>query len=746
MILPDRASIARTGEEKQSERSPQHQPDEIILPGPSMRRPAPGEPGSTVTGDLLSLLRSGYRILTIATLLGLIAAYLYTGSQVPRYRSTATLEIQDLNENFMNREMSQVSPFTQTSVANDMQTQLRILQSGTLISRTLNSLPLEIEPPTPGLAGVISRLLFKKPSAPDSPDTLMENAASNLQVRETRQARIVDVTYESSDANYSAAFANSLVQHYTDQSIEARLQISKGTSEWLQNQLADAGAKMAASEAALQNYARQSGLLVTTEQKRPDEEKFRQIQENFTKAQENRMMKQARMETAAAAPIESLDVPLGSALREYQAKLSELRRQRADLMTVYTPDFEGVKRLDSQIGSLASAQRFESNAILQAIKNDYTDALKRERLLQASYQDQFLKVTEQSGIAIQYGILKRAVDTNRDLYNTLLQRTAEAKIAAALRASGARVVDPARTPRLPFKPSRILNLLWGATAGMLMGLLIVTIRSNTHPSGSQGARELATHLGLPELGAVPKITMVGTANAAQRWGVEAGFVRIPGQDPSAADGVAMMTWNNRASREANSFRSILTSILLSRQTARTPQMIVVTSARRGEGKTTVIANLAAALSQMGRTVLLVDASPDRRLHELFQAAREAGLNDVLELPGENSSLLPYVTRETFWNNVSLISTGNQETNALDLLYAPGMAPILMEMRRNYDVILIDTPAIDDHPDARILAKMSDGVVLVVRDGEGRLQAATSASQRLQEDGAIVLGTVLNKAS
>jgi polysaccharide biosynthesis transport protein len=718
----------------------------VILPAsPSSHRPrvlAPDAP--PLSSDLLLFLRKGYKALALTTLAGLLGAYVFTGSQTPQYRATATLEIQDLNENFLNlKEVSQVSPFAQASVANDMQTQLRILQSASLVARSLAALPPEKIPPPRGAAVWISRFLSSKAAGEvtesDKADIGVERAASNLQVRETRQARIVDVTYESPDPVYAAAFANSLVQHYIDQSIEGRLEISRGTSRWLEQQLAEVRAKMADSESRLQEYAKKSGLLVTTEEHRPDEEKFRQIQESLSKAQENRMMKQARLETAASAPLDSLDVPLGSALRDYQTKLADLRRQRADLTTVFTTDFDGVKRLDAQIAALESTLRTESNSLLQNIRNEYADSLRRERLLEQSYQDQFGKVTEQAGIAIQFGILKREVDTNRDLYNNILQRTAEAKVASALRASGARIVDPAKKPRLPFRPSRILNLLWGGTGGLLLGLVLATLGAKPHAHLSP-ARNLAFQLGVPELGSVPRITVIPPTS------VEAGLVRLRSQEPVAGANVAMLTWNSRTNPEAGSFRSILTSILLSRQSGHAPQILVITSAQSGEGKTTLVTNLAAALSQMGRQVLLVDAAPDRKLHQLFQQPQDSGLCDVLELPGDNAGLLPYVTRNTSWNGVSLVAIGHPQISALDLFYSPGIEGLMQEMRRNFDVVLMDAPDLAKVPDARILGKMSDGVVLVVRSGDGRLEAARAASERLQDDGTVLLGTVLNQAS
>lgn len=699
---------------------------------------------ASLSSDVKAFLRENLVLLSLATLLGLLIAALYTATQIPQYRASATIEIQDINENFLDQGVSKVSPFTPAPVSNDMQTQLRILQSRSLLARTAAALPKENVPPARGLNVWLGRISPSPKPAAVTPESLAERAAHGLQVRETRQSRIVDLTFESPDPNYAAAFANSLAQRYMEQTIEARLEISRGTSEFLDKQLAEAGAKMAESELKLQEYARQSGLLVSSNEQRPDEERFRQIQEGLSKAQENRMSKQARMETAANAPLDSLDIPLGSALREFQAKLADLRRQRADLITVYTPNFEGIKRLDAQILRLESEQRKESNSILQAIKNDYTDALRRERLLQNSYQEQFAKVSQQSGMAIQYGILKRAVDTNRELYNNLLQRSAEAKIAAAMRASGARVVDPATTPRSPFKPSRILNLAWGASSGLLLGLVLGATRRASR-SGLTELRQAAIQLGITELGSMPLISAVNRPRKFQILGAEAGFVSLPPMASHTRNTVATASWTNRYSSTANSFRSTLASILLTKNSPSVPQIIVISSVRPRQGKTTLVANLAAVLAHMGRRVLLVDASPNRALHQRLQAKGDSSLQDALSLPEDNSDAFTYLTSETVLSGVSLVHLGEAGTNALDLLHSPGLNPILSEMRLNYDMVLIDAPALESLPDARVFGTAADGMILVVPQGEENLQAALQSADRLRRDGTVILGTVFNQA-
>ncbi len=686
--------------------------------------------------DLWSFARRNYRLLLCSLALGFLAAYLATISARPAYRATAAIEIQNLNENFLNlREVSQVSSMTSNSGTPDVATQIRILESNSLIGKVLKQLPAEKVPPPTGLRSVMARFRGPRTAVEPGSDASIEAAHQQLQVRNTRQSHIVDLVYESPDPVYAAAFVNRIAQEYIDQSVESRVEASRSTSVWLEKQLAEMRGTLADSEKRLQEYARETGLLVTTEDHRPDEEKLRQIQESLSKAQENRMMKQARMETAANSPLEAIEVPVGNALRDHQAKVADLRRQRADLMTVYTPDFAGVKRLDSQIASLETSLRNESKTVLQGIRNDYDDAVRREGLLQEGYRNQVGQVTQQAGIAIQYGILKREADTSREIYKTMLQRSAEAKVASALHASTARLVDGANPPSRPFSPNAILNLAWGATAGLLLGLVLGMARDRSDRQVTQPG-DLALRLNLAELGSVPPVRPVALTAIS-----ESALTRLSGKtDP--LEGVALETWNNRSGPAAASYRAVLTSILFSQEAGRSPQVIVVTSASKGEGKTALIVNLAAAIAQTKQTVLLVDASTDCRLQKVFHHSNDCGLLDLLEEHGENSDLLPYVTHPTPIQGVDLVMTGSADRSALDMLYAEGMGMMIEQMRRAYDVVLIDTPALSESPDARVLGRMGEGVVLVVRAGES-LDSAQAVAARLQEDGTVVLGTVLN---
>ena len=687
-------------------------------------------------------------------LVGLVAAVALTAWQVPTYQATATLEIQDLNDNFLNsKELSPLASPTQTGATSDMQTQLRVLRSDTLLERALGKAPAERPLKESALRALIHKVRGGGNAVVNS-ESLLDSARNRLQVKETRQARIVDISFDSADPNFAATLANTLAQEYIDQNIEWRWKMSQQTAQWLGGQLEETRRKLAASEDALQHYARQAGLLLTNEKETLSEERLRQAQNGLLTAQQERMAREAKLETAMAAPPNStLDGVADSALKDLQSKLTDLRRQRADLATVFKPNFDSVKRLDAQIATLEAAIKTERTAVLQRLRNDYNDAVRREKLLQESYARQAGQVSRDTEKSIQYGILKRDVDSNRQLYEVMLQRVKEASVASALRASNIRILDPARTPRRPYKPTLFLNILWGLTAGLLLGGMFAAVGDRA----DQGVRkpgDLGHVLDVPELGAVPSIDGAQGARLGYSRGVLSG--PIVDISPGSITGLAsagptierhrleLVTWQQRSSQVAESFRAILTSILFSNQTYDPPRVVVVTSCRPGEGKTTVACNLAVAMARMDRRVLIIDGDLSQpRLDHIFETSNEYGLSDLPSLNLQRNAL-HYVSQKSSIPGLFVLASGPDIANAADLLHSPAFASVLAQSREDFDFIVIDAPALDNRQDARILSRLADGVVLVVRAGNANRDRAIAAARRLIDDGSVLLGTVLNR--
>jgi len=724
------------------------------------RRPYPSDPsGDAQTGGLLEywrILRRRKGTLILIAFAGALIGFLYTIPQTPIYQARTSVEIVGLNDNFLN--IKQVNPVTQTgatSETSDIQTQIKIFQSESLLERVLAKLKKDEKPGDfvqPNRISVWRKALnLPDPPPADARAQALKYASKNLKVRAAGQTRILEITVDSADPSLASQFANTLATEFIEQNLESRWKTTEHTSEWLTRQLDDMRIKLERSEDGLQRYAREAGLIFTQEKTNVDEDKLRQVQQGLTAAQTDRIAKQSRYEMAQNSAPEALpDVLNDATLRDYQAKVTDLRRQVAELSTIYTPEHAKVKRLEAQIAAVDSAFQRERAAILKRIWNEYQESQRKQDLLAAAYGSQARLVSGEGEKAIQYNILKREVDSNRALYDTMLQQLKQSTIAAAMRASNVRVVDPAKVPAHPYKPDLPVSSGVGLLTGIFLGAAFIIMRERADRSIQQPG-DSPFYLNIPELGIIPsglvdpaskKQTRLASQQRAQ------GLLAAGNCDAAniLEQRVELVTWQRKPSMLAESFRSTLISILFAGENGSRPRVLVLTSSGPAEGKTTLVSNLGIAIAEVGQKVLIIDADMRKpRLHEIFGMTNENGLSDILRqrLTLNGDSAMNGLIRETDIPGLFVLTSGASTSAASSLLYGNYMPELLRHLRTEFETILIDTPPMLQIPDARVLARMADKVILVVRAGRTTRDAAIAARQRFSEDGAKLLGTILN---
>ena len=559
---------------------------------------------------------------------------------------------------------------------------------------------------------------------------------------------MIELTAKSTNPELATNFANTLAGEFIEQAIEARLKTTEKIGDWLAHELDDARAKLQHSETALQTYAGKSGLIFTDNQDTNiATEKLQQLQQQLTSLISDRVAKEARYELAQHSPPNSLPDVLGDeGLRTAQANVFDARRKVADLTAVFTPDFAKAKRATAELASLQTAFEEQRSAIVQRIKNDYTEAVRKETLLETTYNAQAREVMGQDEKAIQYNILKRDADSNRQLYDTMLQQLKQSSIASALHASNVRVVDPASLPQKPIWPNyRILaplGLVFGLFAGL--GAIVVSERMDRrlrHPG------EIQLWANVPELGTIPSASV--DAGRKGRVKVLNGTSNHRRSELLAADkkidrSVELTTWNRKPSLMAEAFRATLTSILFVGENGSRPRVVVLTSANPSDGKTTVTTNLAIAMAEVRGNVLVIDADLRRpRLHELFDIKNERGLADLLKEPALSDELIAQCIQPTRVPGLSVLTSGTSTLSAANLLHSPNLGELFATLKNQFDMVLIDTPPMLQMADARLIGRVADAVVLVARAGKTTRDAILGAYQRFSEDRIRVLGTILN---
>lgn len=686
----------------------------------------------------------------LAAFVGGLLGFLVTVPSPRIYQAKTTLEVRGLNEEFLN--MRNVNPVSESSpyFDTDIQTQVKILQSRTLVDGVAKK--LENRPHPQDLVSSDRLGMWRQALGISPPDAAVlwrqavMTAAGSLRVRSFGTNRIVEVSCDSTHPLLAAEFCNTLVQDYIDQSLEARWKSTEYTGQWLSQQLHDLKVKLEQQEEELQTYARATGLVMTGDGNDARETQLNDLQRELSAARGDRIGKQSKYEMASSSPPEALpDVLDDTSLRESYRSLADLEARLANLRTTFTSNHPEVKRVEAQVASMEkSLARVRAN-ILRRIRNEYAAAQRRENLLETAYQAQARLVSSKAEETAKYTLLRREVEATRTLYDTLQQRLKEASIAAALRASNIRVVDAAEAPAGPYKPNVARFSFLGLLFGLFGGVAFAVFRERADRT-LQDPGDITYYLGLNELGVLPPAEALEVRRPTRVGAPAALAPRHSSSNGQALEHrVELTSWQQKSSLLAESIRTTLTSILFSQRDGARPRVIVLTSAGPHEGKTTVVTNLAIALAEINQRVLVIDADMRRpRLHTILHVENEVGLSNLLlEKRPLDAATLVSAGVPTAVPGLYLLPSGNCRSHASTLLHAERLPEVVRLARECFDAVIIDTPPMINIADARVIARHADGLVLVVRSGVTTRDAALLAKTRFVDDGVPIVGTILN---
>jgi polysaccharide biosynthesis transport protein len=660
--------------------------------------------------------------------LGLAA--LYSFSMPPIYQAKGLLELQapPSAATFATKDGQGAGAINAQTFDSWIETQIGILESDTLVRRVVARLDLDEKMNAQefhGLPAIVHKYLFQH--KPYTKNDAFEMAVKNLKVRQSRLNNLVEIAYTSDDPNVAAAFVNALADEYEQQNLESRWQMAQNAGDWMTKHLADLRMKLEASETALQSYSRANGLLFVADDKDSiAKERLHQIQEALSHAQSERISKQAQMEMASSATPESVPQVLdNAALKEYEVKIADLQRQIAEGRQIYTSTNPKIQMLESQIASLQSNFNRTRDAVLTRLRNEYQASLRDEKMLETEYTNQTRTVTGQDEKMIRYDTLKHDVDTNRTIYDALLQKVKESSVNVALQATSVRVVDAAVPPATPYKPNLPINLGGGLLAGVLVGLTSVAMRHRSDRKVRKPGM-IENYLGAQELGVIPSF---GPRSIKSKEMNEKAWL-----DPNSA--------------VSESFRAVMTSILFASGGRSNLHLAVITSPEAGEGKTTVTSNLAAAFAATGRRVLVVDADLRRpRLHKVFETENTPGLVEFAEevqANGGEADVMKY-TKESGVTGLFIMPSGDCKAGSSSLFHTLRFSEVFARLRRDFDTVLVDAPPLLCVPEVRVMSRLADGVVLVIRAGTTQVDEAVNAEKFVAQDGGQLIGIILNDA-
>jgi capsular exopolysaccharide synthesis family protein len=729
---PDDSPFIEVSVSRYGERS-----EELPFTYPALR----AFPATPHEGVFRYLFRRYKRIFAVAAGLGTMLGVGTGLLQSPQYSARNSLEIQTVNRDFMN--MREVQPTSESySAESHMQTQVALLQSKSLIKRVTEKLehggaPREHQIPTT-YSWLLSVVGINVPGREPPPLKIaLKEAADSLRVRASGLTDVVEITCESTRPQLAAAFVNALADEYIQQNIQVRWNLSQETSEWLLRQMEEMRIKVQQSEAKLFERAKESGNLFSTDRENLLENREKSVQDELFRAQADRMLKQSKYELAKSGPLDALPEVLDDqVLMDLKNNLAERRRELANVLPSLTPSHPRVVRLQSQIKETEEEMDREMNRIFRRLENEYASAVRREKFLEAAELNEARAVSAQAVKAVEYNLAKHEAETNRRIYDGILQRVRENAIASAVPNVTVRVIDAAKEPEHPSSPRVALRAAAGTLAGIFCCFIFAANRERSDRS-IRGPEELAA-LKVRELGIIPVHRLL-SAPASE--------VRKSKADAASATAWAseLAAWRYGPSLISDSFNATLTSLMFANRAAK-GQVVVVTSPGPQEGKTTVCANLAVACAKFGHRVLLVDGDLRRpRLHAIFGVPKGGGFTKLLQDDEPVAQLvLNGAVSSTGVKNLFLLPSGAATGHVVQLLYSQRSQRVFAWFRKHFDMVFIDSPPMLQLPDARLLGQQSNAVILTVCAGKTTKTAVSAALAILGGDDITVIGTVLNK--
>lgn len=659
--------------------------------------------------------------LVIAVLATILLVVLVTTMITPSiYRATATLQI-DL-DTIKVIQAEGVTPGEGMSSRDYYQTQYELLKTRALAERVAAKLPENLmvsvhESLAPGALSRLKGMLRGQPAQDPAATTIDKDRLAafvqqNMRVDPVRNSRLVRVHFDSLQPGFSATMANAIADAFIAANIDRRFDASAYAKQYLEERLAQLKLRLEDSEKQLVEFAQQEGIVGVDEQQSPAAQEMHRINESLAAAQQQRIEAEAKLQRTQQTSPEALpEVLLSTIVSQLKNRRTELTSQYQDKLRIFKPDYPTMMQIQGQIDEVDQQLRSEISRIKQSVKAEYESARSTESMLAARLSELKLQILDLQGRSIKYNILKREVDTNRQLYDGLLQRYKEIGVAGGIGANNISVVDRARAPRGRYSPNLTRNLALGLLAGLAAGVLLALMIERLDDT-IKLPEDVERQLGLAVLGVIPRINQ----------------------------GSPLVELKNPRSVFSESYRSVRTALQFSTDSG-VPRTLFITSSTPSEGKSTTALTLSLHFAQLGKRVLLIDADlRNPSLHHLLAVSNEAGLSNYLS---GASRPLRYLCR-TRVKNLTCLCSGPLPPNPAELLAGPRMVNLFQLAAASFDQVIIDGPPVLGIADAAILSNLSDGTVLVVESGNTRRGYGRAVLKRLMAARARVLGVVLTK--
>jgi len=685
----------------------------------------------------------------------------------PIYKAKTTLLIEEESSRILSIE----DEFGYQSRALDLRfynTQLKLLKSKSLAERVARKMNLLSRPEfgagkKPKKSFFASLKGFISPKRKSEDEGLKSQIPLNpyfgvaaavqggIEVSPISNTKLVEVSYRSPYPVLSADIVNSLAEEFISFSVEKRYETTQQASDFLSEQIAELREDLAAKERELQRYGQEKKLFFTSEKESTIVSKFAAVLDAYTQAQIDRINKEAAYREVKDLDVDSLPQFVNNTLiQTLKMDYARMKNEYEEMSKTFKSNYPKMIELKAKLDSMKEELKSEIKKAVDATESEYRSALKKEDSLEDLLETQRRDVVRMNSNAIFYNSLKIEVENMQRQLNSLIEMQKNTQVSArlgGLKTSNISIIDKAEVPRNPVSPKKKKNLILAFLIGIFggVGLCFLMEYLDNTVKGPEDVEELS---GFPSLGVIPCLPPEGMKKK-KRYGYYSKYKSSysyskedPENEETLPDIKEIELINHLYPKFfiSEDYRTVRTSILLSHAES-PPKSIVFTSALPKEGKTATLANMAVAFSQLNEKVLVVDADLRKpRLHRIFKVKNIGGLSGYLT--GKVS--IEDAVQKTNVENIWLIPSGPIPPNPSELLNSEKMKGMMDELKRGYDVVMLDTAPVLAVVDGVIISSLGDSTVFIIQAGKTTRKPFLQAVEELKRAKAKVIGVVFNE--
>lgn len=555
-------------------------------------------------------------------------------------------------------------------------------------------------------------------------DELVQSLARRVQagviVEPVKNSRIVSISYEYPNAAMAAEITNGIANAYVEQVLDIKTGTAKQAVEWMTKKIDEQKSKLEQSQKALQDYMKNKDIVALENKEAITPQKLQNLSAQLVAAETKRREVEAlynQVRGLSGNLTEALAVPAIAADPVVQSLRSEEIRREKDVLETskkFGDKHPQMIRIREDLKALREKTVNETKRVITSIKNEYELVQAKEaslRNLFAKGKGEAMSMSEKS---IEFGVLRREVESNQQVYEALLKRIKETSLVEEIKSFNIYIVDRAETPKGPIKPKKFANILLSLVVGLFGGVGIAFFLEyidNTFKT----PEDVEEKLSLPLLGVIP-IVKSSDVNEGS---------------------IETLAHTSQKTSVAETYKALRTSILLS--SVDPVKSFVITSSIEDEGKTTTAINLAITFAQLEQRVLLVDGDLRKpKVHSAFGIDNSIGLSSYL-----TRDVIQDVIKSSEIPNLSLIVAGPLPPNPSELLSSQRMKDFIDMVTDKFDVVIFDAAPLIHVTDTTILSALVNGTILVIRSGRTTFDVAKRGTKLLRDANSRILGAVLN---